>query len=59
MGKFKGYKTIIVGAFLVAYAAAGVLGVEVPAPDGEQALGLAGAVMLILRFFTDGPIGRT
>lgn len=56
-GRFKGYKTIAVGGFLVAYAVAAMAGIEVPTPDGEEAMGLTGALMLILRFVTNGPAG--
>lgn len=62
MSKFreraKGFKTVITGGFLVAYAAAAVLGIEVPVPEGEQALAFTGAVMILLRFVTDGPVGQ-
>lgn len=53
--KLRGYKTIITGAFLVAYALAAVIGAPVPNPDGEAALALTGALMVILRFVTNGP----
>lgn len=57
MGRLKGYRTIIVGGFLVAYAIADMLGIDVPNPDGEQAVALSGAAMLLLRFITSGPVG--
>lgn len=53
--KLRGYKTIITGVFLVAYALAALIGVPVPNPDGETALAITGAAMVLLRFVTDGP----
>lgn len=55
--KMKGWKTYSVALFLVLYAIASALGLDVPSPDGEEALALSGAVMMILRFVTTGPAG--
>lgn len=56
MKKLQGYRTIIVGAFLVAYAVASWAGIPIPEPDSEQALAVSGVVMMFLRFITSGPV---
>lgn len=55
--RIRGYKTLATGAFLVTYALAGAAGIDVPSPDGEQALVVSGALMIMLRFATSGRVG--
>lgn len=53
-GFFAGYKTYTFGGFLVLYAVAATLGVDVPAPGTqEEATGTVGVVVLILSALTN------
>lgn len=58
LAKIKGYKTLIVAGFLLAYAAASFVGIDVPMPDGSEAIGLTATIMALLRFVTTGKVGE-
>jgi len=57
--RIKGYRTVIVGALIVVYAALQMAGLDgLPNPDGEETMGLMGALMILLRFVTSGSVGQ-
>lgn len=56
--KLKGYKTIIVGAAIGAFAVAKFAGVELPDPSGEEVAAVASALMILLRLITSGKVGE-
>jgi hypothetical protein len=55
--KVHGYKTVVVAALLFLYALASWSGIDIPEPDGEQALTGGALLMVIMRMLTDGPLG--
>ena len=57
MAKFSGYRTVTVAAALLVYTIALGLGIELPEPNGEQALSVCAVLMFALRMITTGPVG--
>ena len=59
MEKIQGYKTFIVAGLLIVYAVLNWMSIEVPDPDGETALSVGGAFMILMRLVTKTPPGGT